>query len=93
MSSENIVALCDIDWQYAKKCFDTNPDAKRYVDFRRELEEMGKSIDAVVIATPDHTHAVCALAAMQLASTCLWAKTPDPLRLRSEGNARSFAKI
>ncbi|MDD4190252.1 MAG: Gfo/Idh/MocA family oxidoreductase [Mangrovibacterium sp.] len=66
MSSENIVALCDIDWQYAKKCFDTYPDAKRYVDFRRMLEEMGKSIDAVVIATPDHTHAVCALAAMQL---------------------------
>jgi predicted dehydrogenase len=65
MKSENIVALCDIDWQYAKGCFDAYPDAKRYVDFRKMLDEMGQSIDAVVIATPDHTHAVCALAAMQ----------------------------
>ena len=66
MNAENIVALCDIDWQYAKGCFDTYPRAKRYVDFRKMFDEMGKSIDAVVIATPDHTHAVCALASMQL---------------------------
>lgn len=65
MNSENIVALCDIDWEYAKRCFDAYPKAKRYVDFRKMLDEMGQSIDAVVIATPDHTHAVCALAAMQ----------------------------
>jgi len=65
MKSENIVALCDIDWQYAKRCFETFPDAKQYVDYRKMLGEMGKSIDAVVIATPDHTHAVCAMAAMQ----------------------------
>lgn len=66
MNTENMVALCDIDWQYAKRCFDTYPNAKRYKDFREMFDEMGKSIDAVVIATPDHTHAVCALAAMQL---------------------------
>ncbi|MDR1667996.1 MAG: Gfo/Idh/MocA family oxidoreductase [Bacteroidales bacterium] len=66
MESENIVALCDIDWQYAKHCFDAFPGARRYKDFRKMLDEMGRSIDAVVIATPDHTHAVCALAAMQL---------------------------
>ncbi|MDR1667331.1 MAG: Gfo/Idh/MocA family oxidoreductase, partial [Bacteroidales bacterium] len=66
MKSENMVALCDIDWQYAKGCFDAFPDARRYKDFRKMLDEMGRSIDAVVIATPDHTHAVCALAAMQL---------------------------
>ncbi|MDR1224495.1 MAG: Gfo/Idh/MocA family oxidoreductase [Tannerella sp.] len=66
MSAENIVALCDIDWQYAKGCFETYPKAKQYVDFRRMLDESGKDIDAVVIATPDHTHAVCALPAMQL---------------------------
>ncbi|MDR3260556.1 MAG: Gfo/Idh/MocA family oxidoreductase [Tannerella sp.] len=65
MKSENIVALADIDWQYAKGCFDTFPKAGRYTDFRRMLDEMRQSIDAVVIATPDHTHAVCALAAMQ----------------------------
>ncbi|MDR1337022.1 MAG: Gfo/Idh/MocA family oxidoreductase, partial [Tannerella sp.] len=66
MSAENIVALCDIDWQYAKGCFDAYPNAKRYVDFRRMLDEAGRDIDAVVIATPDHTHAICALSAMQL---------------------------
>ncbi len=66
MNSENIVALCDIDWTYAAKTFETYPTAKRFMDFRIMLEQMNKEIDAVVIATPDHTHAVCALAAMQL---------------------------
>ncbi len=66
MKSENIVALCDIDSQYAKGCFGNFPGAKQYVDYRKMFDEMGKSIDAVMIATPDHTHAVCAMAAMQL---------------------------
>jgi predicted dehydrogenase len=66
MSSENIVALCDIDWNYAAKTFNQYPSAKKYMDFRIMLSEMHKDIDAVMIATPDHTHAVCALAAMQL---------------------------
>ncbi len=66
MSSENIVALCDIDWNYAAKTFKQYPLAKHYMDYRIMLEEMNKDIDAVLIATPDHTHAVCALAAMQL---------------------------
>jgi hypothetical protein len=66
MNSENIVALCDIDWNYASKTFGQYPAAKRYKDYRIMLGEMNKDIDAVVIATPDHTHAVTALAAMQL---------------------------
>jgi predicted dehydrogenase len=66
MKSENMVALCDIDWEYGKGCFELFPEAKKYIDFRKMLDEMGKSIDAVVIATPDHTHAVCAIPAMQL---------------------------
>ncbi len=66
MKSENIVALCDIDQNYAAKTFNDFPDAKRFVDYRKMLDEMGKSIDAVVIATPDHTHAVTAMASMQL---------------------------
>ncbi len=65
MKSENIVALCDIDWKYASKTFEEYQSAKHYKDFRIMLEEMNKDIDAVLIATPDHTHAVCALAAMQ----------------------------
>ncbi len=66
MNSENIVALCDIDRNYAAKTFSQYPSAKQFTDYRIMLEEMNKDIDAVLIATPDHTHAVCALAAMQL---------------------------
>ena len=66
MKSENIVALCDIDWKYAAKTFEEYPSAKKYKDFRIMLAEMNKDIDAILIATPDHTHAVCALASMQL---------------------------
>jgi hypothetical protein len=55
--TENIVALCDVDWGYSKKVFDANPDAKRYWDWRKMYDEMGKSIDAVIVATADHSHA------------------------------------
>lgn len=65
MKSENIVALCDIDWNYAAKTFAQYPSATKFTDFRVMLDKMHKDIDAVVIATPDHTHTVCALAAMQ----------------------------
>ena len=63
-SNENIVALCDVDHDHAAKIFDLYPKAKRYKDYRRMLEKQ-KDIDAVVIATPDHTHAVIAMAAMR----------------------------
>ncbi|MHC4364865.1 MAG: Gfo/Idh/MocA family protein [Planctomycetota bacterium] len=65
MDGENIVALCDVDEDYAAKTFELYPKAKKYRDFRRMLDKQ-KDIDAVVIATPDHTHAVVAMAAMQL---------------------------
>ena len=66
MASENIVALCDVDWRFAESCFEEFPKARRYRDWRRMLDEMGASIDAVVIATADHTHAVVAAHAMTL---------------------------
>ena len=61
---ENIVALCDVDEQYAAKTFKAFPNAVRYTDYRVILEKQ-KDIDAVVIATPDHTHAVITMAAIQ----------------------------
>jgi hypothetical protein len=64
--TENIVALCDVDWGYAKKVFDANPNAKAYWDWRKMYDEMGKSIDAVIIATADHSHAVIAANAMTM---------------------------
>jgi predicted dehydrogenase len=62
---ENIVALCDVDDQRAAATFKKYPDAKRYRDFRKMLEAE-KSIDAVIVATPDHTHAVVAMMAIKL---------------------------
>ena len=60
----NIIALCDVDLRRAStiKKF---PDAKVYRDFRKMFDEMEKKIDAVVVGTPDHTHAVAAMAAIK----------------------------
>lgn len=64
-SRENIVALCDVDERSAAELFRRWPDVPKYKDFRVMLEKQ-KDIDAVVIATPDHIHAVAAMTAMQL---------------------------
>ena len=64
--TENIVALCDVDWKYAKRVFDEFPKAKKYWDYRKMYEEMGKSIDGVIIATADHTHAIITADAMTM---------------------------
>ena len=61
----NIVALADVDSKKAAKIFGDFSDAKKYKDFRKMFDEMERSIDAVVIGTPDHTHAVTAIAAMK----------------------------
>jgi predicted dehydrogenase len=65
-SSENIVALCDVDWKSAEETFYRFPDAKQYKDFRKMLEEMGDDIDGCIISTPDHTHAPAAYMAMKM---------------------------
>lgn len=64
--SANIVALCDVDQERAKQSFKKYKKAKQFVDYRKMLEEMKGDIDAVTVCTPDHTHAVAAMAAMQL---------------------------
>ncbi len=58
IKDQNIVALCDVDWKYAEKVFDKYPNAKKFWDWRKMYDEMGKDIDAVVVATADHTHAL-----------------------------------
>jgi predicted dehydrogenase len=63
-AGQNIVALCDVDHSFAAKTFKAFPDAKVHKDYRLMLEKQ-KDIDAVLIATPDHTHAVISMAAMQ----------------------------
>ena|SRR5687768_3164966 len=59
-----MVALCDVDENYAAKQYAKYPDAKQFVDYRVMLDKMGKEIDAVIIGTPDHTHALIAMEAM-----------------------------
>lgn len=60
-----IVALCDVDHVYAAKTISKYPDAKLFTDYRIMLDKLDKDIDAVVIGTPDHTHAVIAMEAMR----------------------------
>ena len=66
MNSENIVALCDVDWKYAGPQLEAYPNAKKYKDFRKMFDEMGSQIDAVVVGTADHTHAVIAARALSM---------------------------
>lgn len=64
VSTENIVALCDVDWNKASRTFKAYPQAKKYKDFRVMLDKQ-KDIDAVMVATPDHTHAVISMEAIR----------------------------
>ena len=64
-STENIVALADVDDRRAAQGFATWPKANRYRDFRKMLDKEGKNVDACVIAIPDHNHAYAALACME----------------------------
>jgi predicted dehydrogenase len=66
MNTENIIGLCDVDWKYSEKCFEDFPKAKRFWDWRRMFDEMDKSIDGVMVATPDHTHAIIAATALSM---------------------------
>ena len=64
LETENIVALCDVDYKNAAETFNRHPNAAKYKDYREMLDKQ-KDIDAVMIATPDHTHAIISVAAMQ----------------------------
>ena len=66
LAEENIVALCDTDWKYAQGTFNRYAKAKRFWDWREMYDKMGNEIDAVMCATPDHTHALVAAHAMEM---------------------------
>jgi len=67
---ENIVGLCDVDDNYLRIAAKRFPKAKKYHDFRKMLDEMDKEIDAVVVSTPDHTHAPASVMAMKMGKHC-----------------------
>jgi predicted dehydrogenase len=66
ISTENLVAFCDVDWKHAAGTFKRYPNVKKYRDFRRMLDKEGKNIDAVTVSTPDNIHAVAAMRAIKM---------------------------
>ncbi len=66
VSSENIVALCDVDWKNAAGTFERFPKARKFKDYRRMLDKMDNQIDAVTVTTPDHTHFPAAMWAIRM---------------------------
>ena len=73
----NIVAICDVNKDnLTRKAaeFSKFPDLKQYQDYRKMLDEMGKSINAVTVSTPDHHHGVAAIRAMKMGKHCFCQK-------------------
>ncbi|MER3375957.1 MAG: Gfo/Idh/MocA family oxidoreductase [Allomuricauda sp.] len=62
----DVVALCDVDAVYLSAAHKLHPGARVFFDYRAMLEEMGDEIDAVIVSTPDHTHAPASLMAMEM---------------------------
>lgn len=61
----NIIALCDVDYKHASGTFKDFPKARKFKDFRVMFDAIEKDIDAVTVSTPDHVHAVAAMAAIK----------------------------
>ncbi len=70
----DVVAICDIDENNLNRGASSVPGATKFFDFRKMLDDMGDSIDAVTVSTPDHTHAVAALRAMRMGKHCFCQK-------------------
>ena len=66
LSSQNIVALCDVDEKRAGNAYDRFPKAKAFRDYRKMFDAMASDIDAVAVSTPDHTHFHPSMVAMEL---------------------------
>lgn len=61
-----VTALCDVDANNLKAASKLHPSAKLFSDYRKMLKEIGNDIDAVIVSTPDHTHAPASMMAMNL---------------------------
>ncbi len=90
--NENIIALCDVDQVYSAKTRALYPKAAFYTDYRAMLEKE-KGIDAVVIATPDHTHATITMGALQAGKHVVPPEAPDPHRVRGACDHRGRAPL
>ena len=61
----NVVAMCDVNESRAQAAFKEHADVRKFHDFREMLDKLDKEIDAVTVATPDHTHAMASMMAMK----------------------------
>jgi predicted dehydrogenase len=93
IAGENIVALCDVDHALAAPVFAQYPAAARWKDFREMLAKQD-DIEAVIIATPDHTHAAIAMAALKAGKHvyCQKPLTHDIWEARQLASAATAAK-
>jgi predicted dehydrogenase len=64
--SVDVVALCDVDSMALIKASEIHPNAKTYKDFRVMLKDISLDFDAVIVSTPDHTHAPASIMAMEM---------------------------
>jgi predicted dehydrogenase len=94
LGSENIVAICDVDQHYAAGTIKRYPKAALYTDYRQLLDKQ-TDLDAVVIATPDHTHAVIAMAAIKAGKHvyCQKPLTHTVFEARALAQAAATAKV
>ena len=94
VASENIVALCDVDQNALTRQVKDFPKARTYSDFRKMLDSQ-KEIDAVVVATPDHNHAVVSIRAMKMGKHvhCQKPLTHSVYEARQMGQVAREAKV
>lgn len=88
--SERIVALCDVDHTFAAPVFKRYPGAKIYRDWREFYDREERNIDAVVVATPDHSHALVTLHALRRGKHVYCAK-PLTRTLKEAADVRNAA--
>ncbi len=95
LKSQNIVALCDVDWRHAAGTFKKFPEAKKFKDYRKMLDEIHREIDAVIVATPDHHHFFASMSAIRLGKHVYCEKplTHSVWEARELARAARFAKV
>lgn len=91
--SEQVVALCDLDHNLRANAFEKYPNARRYHDYRVMFDREAQNIDAVIVATPDHTHTLILMAAIELGKHIYCAKPiTHNIRRGQAGKASSAGK-
>lgn len=87
-ATENLIGICDVDRNTLARVNKDHPGAKPFTDYRKLFEQLGKDLDAVFVAVPDHNHAAASMLAIKSGIACY---TEKPLTWDIE-EARALAK-